>query len=273
MSSENLVLNVLISTIDAGIDNIKKILLPKRADVVYIVSHQYRDNKYKYIPTELDRDDVIVSQIFGQGLSISRNNAINVAKGDIAVLSDDDVVYTNKFFDSIIEKFIDDKIDAALFKIMTFEDESDYKRYPNESYKLSKNNFHSPSSIEIAFRINKIKGKYFFDKRFGLGSKLDGGEEYLFVKDLLKGGMNVFFYPTYIVIHSKDSFIKQYSRYHKRRNRVTGAIEAREYGIFAYLKAFISTIRIFNELIKNKKNPLIYLLERYSGINYIMFSK
>ena len=46
-------LNILISTIDSGINKIPEILLPYRNDVKYIVSHQYQDKKFLQIPKEL----------------------------------------------------------------------------------------------------------------------------------------------------------------------------------------------------------------------------
>jgi hypothetical protein len=84
-------LNILISTIDSGINKISGVLLSYRQDVSYIVSHQYRDEKHLPIPTELLREDVFISQIPGQGLTKSRNNAIQLATSDICVISDDDV--------------------------------------------------------------------------------------------------------------------------------------------------------------------------------------
>ncbi len=48
-------LEILISTIDAGIDRTKHLLLPFRSDIKYIITHQYTDRKYISLPKELIR--------------------------------------------------------------------------------------------------------------------------------------------------------------------------------------------------------------------------
>ena len=70
-----LVVDILISTIDSGIDKIRNVLLPFRPDIKYIVSHQFTDEKFKIIPIELKRNDVIVSQIPGRGVTKSKKQA------------------------------------------------------------------------------------------------------------------------------------------------------------------------------------------------------
>ena len=47
----------------------------------------------------------MVSQIPGKGLTKSRNNAIQNATGDIGVIADDDVKYTNEYFNAILEVY------------------------------------------------------------------------------------------------------------------------------------------------------------------------
>lgn len=266
-------LNILISTIDSGIKKIPDILLPYREDVKYIVSHQYRDEKYLQIPNELMRDDVLVSQIPGQGLTKSRNNAIRLATGDICVIADDDVRYTNVYLDKILHIYENNQIDVACFKIDTGIGNPNYKKYPDAEVMINSIYTHNPSSIEITFLLKVILEKeILFDQRFGIGSSLAGGEESLFIYDAVSKDTIVKFFPYYIVKHPFESTIKTFSKYHQRRVRVVGAVDARKNGYISILKAFVGTLKLLPDLLKHKKNPFIYFYERFSGSIYILKS-
>ena len=71
-----MLLNVLISTIDEGIEKVQNVILKYRKDIFYIISHQYTAEEFKYVPQELKRKDVLISQIPGSGVTKSRNNSI-----------------------------------------------------------------------------------------------------------------------------------------------------------------------------------------------------
>lgn len=267
-------LNILISTIDHGIEKINDILLPFRNDVKYIVSHQYRDEKYLPIPKELLRKDVLISQISGQGLTKSRNNALCQATGDVCVIADDDIQYTNEYFNTIISVYKENDVDVAFFKIYTGQKQPEYKEYPKTNKVITNIFDYSPSSIEITFKLEAVKhGKILFDERFGLGSWLKGGGEDLFVHDSICSGLKIKFFPFYIVQHPFESTIKLFSKYDKRRVQVSGAFDARLNGRMAVIKAFAGTLKFLPDLLRYKKNPLIYLIERLRGVFYILNSK
>lgn len=268
-----MILNILISTIDGGINNISDILLSYREDVKYIVSHQYTDEKYLTIPEKINRPDVIVSQISGKGLTKSRNNAIRLATGDICVIADDDVRYTNKYFNTILRVYQEKKVDVACFKIYTGKGNKSYKNYPEIETKITSLQTHTPSSIEITFKLNSvIEKKILFDERFGMGSWLNGGGENLFIIDAINKNLKVNFFPNYIVQHPFESTIKSFPKYHQRRVRVTGALDARINGYVSLFKTFAGTLKILANLLKNKKNPFIYIYERLSGNIYVLKS-
>jgi glycosyltransferase involved in cell wall biosynthesis len=267
-----LTINILISTINKGIKDVKNVLLNPRPNVEYIVSHQYTDAAFKTVPPELERSDVTILQIKGKGLSRSRNNAIKIATGDIALFADDDVVYQNEYIDRLEEVFRTNKdIDVALFKIKTSPGEPSYKSYPASMLKVRKRLF-SPSSVEIAFNIKKVCEHHIsFDERFGAGQELIiGSEETIFIEDCLRANLNVTFIPEYIVEHSYHSTIKTIAKYDKRRIWVTGAYDCRSNGSIALLKAFLGTIKILPELVSYKINPIFYFFQRISAVIYIL---
>lgn len=267
-------LNILISTIDSGIDNLKNVILDSREDVSYIISHQYTHDKYRYIPKELLRKDVVISQIEGKGVTKSRNNAIRMSDGKIGLFSDDDVTYTDQYFNNVIETFKeDDTLDAVIFKMKKPGDLPDHKNYPKAPKLLKKLPF-SIGTIEIAINIDKIKEKgIFFDERFGAGQELlIGSDENIFVLDCIKKDLNVWFFPKYVVTHPYQSTIMSISKYDKRRVSVIGAYDARINGIIALPKAFWDTIKLLPDLKNYKKNPLLYLKERLFAASYILIT-
>lgn len=266
-------LDILISTIDQGIENVISILLPVRPDVKYIISHQYLDEKFLPIPKELIREDVLVSQIPGKGLTKSRNNAIRLATGDVCVIADDDVKYTNEYFDTIIKAYQVSSFDILCFKINTGKGNPEYKKYPQKQIVINSLSDHVPSSIEITFIRNKIiDNSINFDERFGLGSWLSGGEENLFIYDAIKKGLKVGFIPEFIVEHPFESTNKSFPKYSQQRVRVIGALDARLNGLLSIPKAFFATLRYSIDLIRNKKNPFVYFYDRIAGSIYILKS-
>jgi glycosyltransferase involved in cell wall biosynthesis len=267
-----LTINILISTINKGIENVKNVLLNPRPNVEYVVSHQYTDAAFKTIPPELERSDVTISQIKGKGLSKSRNNTIKIATGDIALFADDDVTYRDEYIDLLEEVFCSNQdIDVALFKIKTGPEEPAYKNYPASVLKVRKVLF-SPSSVEIAFNIKKVRERHiYFDERFGAGQELIiGSEETIFIEDCLRANLNVTYIPEYIVEHPYLSTAKSIAKYDKRRIWVTGAYDCRSNGSIALIKAFFGTIKILPELISYRINPFFYFFQRVSAVIYIL---
>lgn len=264
-------LSILLSTIDNGINEVKNVLLEYREDVSYLISHQYTSKEFKFVPSELERSDVTISHIQGYGVTKSRNNAIKLSEGEIGLFSDDDVTYTNQYFDDIISVFDNNsELDLALFKIKTPEGYPEYKKYPNELLEIQKLPF-AVGTIEIAFRVKSVQSKeVFFDERFGAGQPLlIGADESIFVLDCIKKGLKVWFVPKYVVNHPFESSIKILDKYDKRRVSVVGASDARINGISSIPRAFLHTLRLMPDLVRNKKKPLSYLIERLSASIYI----
>lgn len=265
-------INILISTIDDRIFNIKNVILDPREDVEYILSHQYTSEKFKKIPDELFRDDVIISQIPGKGVAKSRNNVIRMATGDVGLFADDDAVYKEDYFDLLKNVFLNDPdLSVALFKIKTNYGEPEYKPYPDEKLILQKKLF-SISTLEIGIDIQKIKdSNILFDERFGAGQEnIIGSEESIFVEDCMDLGLKVVYFPEFIAQHPYESTVNSISKYDKRRNWVTGAYDCRRNGIIALPKALFGTVKNLPDMIKNRVNPFTYFYHRISAVIYIL---
>ena len=261
-------LNVLICTLNDGIARVPDILLPRRADVDYIISMQYTDDTYlQQIPQELRvRSDVHVVTQSGKGLSRNRNNALKHATGDIALIADDDVHYCNQYFDRVINAFEhDSRLDIAQFMIKAL-DGGYIKDYPNHTYTyphVAKGMY--VTSPEIALRVTSIKGRLFFDERFGLGSPyFVCGEEEVFFYDAYRMGMTIRFFPEYVVEAPSDSTgMRTYTD--ERVMMAKGAIHYHLHGISSWLRMFKFAL---TSALSRRGRFDVLLRNTYKGINY-----
>lgn len=193
--------DILICTFNKGIVRVGDILLPKNENIRYVVSFQYTDERYtKLIPESLTmRDDVVLSQYKGKGLSANRNHALNLATSDLVVFADDDARFSEKSIEqgvAVFEKNPD--VDIAFFQASTYTGRP-LKEYPKESYQLKDTRF-KISIIEMVARREKTQGVLRFDERFGLGAPfLTCGEEEVWLKDAFDKGLKIFYYPINIV--------------------------------------------------------------------------
>lgn len=267
-----MLVEILIATIDKGIERVENILLDPRPDLKYIVSHQLTDARFSAIPEILKRKDVLVKQIDGRGLCRNRNNALALASGDLVILADDDVCYRPEYIQNVLDAFKSNKdMDVGCFKIATPAGDPEYKDYTAQTYLLNDQSCHYISSLEIAFRLDPVRNKgIVFDERFGLGSRLNSfGEEAVFIFDCIKAGLKVRYIPEYIVQHPAVSSIKSLNKYATSNNVFKGAYDARRYGWLAFPAAFYDAMRLWPEISRQRKRPLKYLGERLSGAAYI----
>ena len=193
-------LQILVSTIDQGINNAAQLVLPPHDDIAYLISWQHSDNTPITLPQELTRDDVTVVDLPGRGLSRNRNNCLRHATGELLLIADDDCRYTHERLQSIITTMDEHpEVDFAAFR----EDNTETTNvYPNYSFNLNKypKNYHV-ASIDIVLRRDKIQGKLWFNELFGYGAPLSCGEEEILLLDAVKMGMNCRYFPIDIVKH------------------------------------------------------------------------
>lgn len=264
------IIEVLICTIDEGILKVPGVLQQQQSGVCYLVSHQYSGNQGLPPPPQaLMRDDVRIIHLKGKGLSKNRNYALKNAVGDVCLIADDDIQYLEGAFEKIRKAFSEDQqLAVACFQVKTPEGEPVYKKYPAGSMRLTKHRHHYISSVEIALRLNPVKGMQIgFDERFGLGSGFfQDAEEIVFVKDCISKGLVVKYFPVQTVLHPWEDSARLESRHSPSRNRVRAGYHARVLGWKAIPIAFFQTIYSLPTLMKQRRNPIVYLYERLSAI-------
>lgn len=261
-------LQLLISTIDEGIDRVRSLVLPQREGVGYVISWQHSaPEKPRHVPQALQRPDIVITHLQGRGLSRNRNNALAHATADICLLADDDCRYTREGLQTLIDVF-DNHPDIQL---ATFQMRSagEKRTYPARSFSLnSPPRGYMAYSIEIAFRREAVQGVIRFNEHFGLGAeRFHCGEEEIFLHDALHAGLSGRFFPITVVTH--DDVTTDHIRVRER-----GVLMAK--GAYLYIgypaKMFLYPFPIAWRLKKNYDVPLLRSLRyMFSGLAYIIF--
>lgn len=192
-----LTIDIAIATWKDRIYMVERMLLPPIEGVRYVVSWQEHAGRAlpEGIRCRLSREcggddgDVEVYRFDLKGVSRNRNNAIDHCRGDVVVMSDDDLVYSRKGIDNVRDTFkgIPD-LDLAVFRV----------DFPNiKSYPVSECNLGIPlpkgywvSMVEVAFR-RKRTGDLRCHPQLGLGAEFfQSGEDEMFVISAIKRGLN-----------------------------------------------------------------------------------
>ena len=162
------------------------------------------DNNGKEIIKHNDKD-VLWINTTERGLSRSRNMAIKNATADICLIADDDEVFLDDCETTILKEFEKYK-DYSILRFQVEGIEKPFKTYPNEGFPINRLKSFKTSSVEIAFRREKIANKIFFDEKIGAGTKFYMGEENAFLMECFRHGIKMFYIPKKIAqLHIGDS--------------------------------------------------------------------
>lgn len=163
-----------------------------------------------------DIPTVKVINSFENGLSKSRNLALEHATADWCLIADDDLIYL-RCFEKDIQKGITLFSNSGLiiFQVELSKDEL-FRKYP-ENPVLQLNIFQKMSICSVEMLINRknIDNKIVFNEFFGLGSQcFKSGEESVFINEIeVKTSRNISFYNEKIVQHLSLSTGKKPDRF------------------------------------------------------------
>lgn len=231
-------LEILICTIDEGINRIPSLLLSPQVGLTYLVAWQHGEPfaERHELPAEiLERDDVRVVETTGKGLSRNRNVALRNASGDILLIADDDCRYKPENLAAIVKTYErKSEADIILFRINDYEGKP-FHAYSSKPYEYP----HRPkgtftSSCEITCR--RARPLPPFDERFGIGSPdLACGEEEVWLDDAKRRcGLRIFYEPQVIGATNRVSTgTRFYSDPAVQRS--IGALHRKLHGLFGAL--------------------------------------
>lgn len=215
-------LSVLVCTYgEEGIRRVADADYPVVNGVEYCVSWQLPEGDPD-VPDALRRPDVRIAVSRSRGLSKNRNLALKMARGEISLISDDDVRYVPRYFENLFEAFAN----HPEADIITFKYDSAFypKPFPDHSFDLRKPpRFYFTTSFEIAFKTASIRDRLRFDENFGIGARWIAGEEDIFIHDAKKAGLNLRFIPQPVARHD-GSTTSDRERANKKYVETKGAV-------------------------------------------------
>lgn len=142
-----------------------------------------------------------------RGLSKSRNMALQNAKGELCVITDDDVIFLPDFLD-IVAKGYNRFPNASMLRFRAEKDEGVLlKKYPKTpKERLSWLDIMNVVSFEITIkRADILEENITFNEHFGLGSTFTMGEEQIFLSSIKKANLQLSYIPKTIVRHDHPS--------------------------------------------------------------------
>ena len=154
------------------------------------------------------RPDVTVARLDSTGLSRSRNAALDVARGEILLIADDDVRHPPGVSAGIRRFFAANSTLDLLVGCSLDPDGRPRKRPLPSRTRLTRLNAARASSHEIAVRLARVRATGVrFDEGFGLGAGTEAtlGEEYVFLADCLAAGLRGVHDPMPVSVHPHES--------------------------------------------------------------------
>jgi glycosyltransferase involved in cell wall biosynthesis len=246
-----MILEIIITTMNDNIHRALKLIQPVQENIIYQISHQITEAQKNVYISEIEeflhsRSDVSYHYYFEKGLSLNRNRSMQLSRGELVLITDDDLIFQNKAIRSILQAF--EELPAA--DILTFKTEfpdgKPFKRYAKHVHQHNFRSVMRVTSFEIAYRRKSIaKAGIKWDEQFGIGGKpFTNGIENIFLVDALRAGLKAYFIPETIVTHP---FINSGYTYSDHLIKSKGAMFARMFGRWAYTLNFLFAVKKYRD--------------------------
>lgn len=127
-----------------------------------------------------------------RGLSVSRNTAIEHAKGEIGLLCDDDEQLFPFYDQTILDAY--ERFPEA--DLICFGIANQPSRLAHKTQKLNRLTVLRIASWQITMKVSAVRGAGVrFDERMGAGTGNGAGEEVKFLRDCIAAGLAVYYVP------------------------------------------------------------------------------
>lgn len=150
-----------------------------------------------------DRPDVTLRRLPGRGLARSRNAALEMADTPFLLFSDDDIALDLSGIGALRDQL------AARPELAFATGRRagrDPDRYPATPQSLNLRNSGKTATPELMLRPARFRDQGLaFDADFGLGARWPLGEEYVFLADALRAGLQGWFFPIDLGRHAHPS--------------------------------------------------------------------
>lgn len=185
--------------------------LAERAANIKFPTH--RDNREIIVlvqnPNQIDiaaSQEVKLFELKNKGVAKSRNAALKYGSGKYLIFADDDITFNEDGLNELV-RYFDEHPECAIIMAQTVDETGKLRKtYPAKQHKLTRFNSAKAATYEMMVRLDAIRDKgIFFDENFGAGVENFLGDEYIFIADALKKGLEGVFLPVVVAIHPKDS--------------------------------------------------------------------
>ena len=142
-----------------------------------------------------------------RGVGLNRNYALSLARGDILLFADDDMVYYDPGLQGVVDAFAaHPKADAIFFSIDKTLNGEISESSLCRTKRLQLWNSMSFGTYRIAIRRSAVeKHRLSFSPLFGGGSKYGSGEDSIFIRDCFRAGLTVYSHSYVLGATAKDS--------------------------------------------------------------------
>ena len=184
---------LLISCVN---ENIEALLTKAQLNSPAIIVNQCNRDAEEHFDYQGQKIDVYHCN--ERGVGKSRNMALSKADTDICLFGDEDIVYVEGYEKLIEEEFAaHPEADGILFQV---EVTPERRTYTNDAWgKVSLMNCGRYPAYSMAFRTEKMhQTGVKFSLLFGGGAKYSNGEDSLFIRELIKAGMQIYKSPVQI---------------------------------------------------------------------------
>ncbi|MBK7110354.1 MAG: glycosyltransferase [Chitinophagales bacterium] len=196
-------IGLAISTLNDGIFQIDALCNAGFDEIVIV--HQItafeKIEEYKLVYKKLSAPYIKFISMQETGLSKSRNACIENITTDYLLLCDDDNLLTENIYSTLLQS-IEKYPDAITLTGKMLDDKMQpIKNYSNNTFLHSVRTAAKVSSCEMLLKRNWIlQNKITFNEQFGLGATYPGGEEFIFLNDIIKAGGTARYIPINICI-------------------------------------------------------------------------
>ena len=161
-----------------------------------LVDQGSRNDRYEFNTSEGHTVRTIES--VERGIGRSRNLALEEARGRIVLFSDDDIVYSEGYAESILKAFeAHPEADIIMFNVNVSEERKTYRI--DKEIRVHKWSVGRYPAYAAAVRLDSIRrAKVSFSLLFGGGARYSNGEDSLFFMDCLRAGLEVIAVPVTI---------------------------------------------------------------------------
>lgn len=168
-----------------------------------------------------------------RGVGINRNFALQYSSGDILLIADDDMVYSDGYADTVRNAFaVQPDADAIIFNIETVGAKVQ-RRMNSKSSRVHMFNALNYGAARIAVRRSSlIRERITFSTCFGGGTSFSAGEDSLFICDMLKRGFKIYTSPE-VIATVDQSTSTWFSGYNQKYIYDKGAFYGAAFGIMA----------------------------------------